>query len=86
MKFKTDENLPVQAATTLREAGFDAETVACRAPKMQPLLVERRAKTEFRSHSIWILLMSRLPAEPARRSCYDCSSRTRQPSLRTRGG
>ena len=27
MKFKTDENLPIEAATTLREAGFDAETI-----------------------------------------------------------
>ncbi|MFN0170984.1 MAG: DUF5615 family PIN-like protein [Bryobacteraceae bacterium] len=27
MKFKTDENLPVEAATALRDAGFDAETV-----------------------------------------------------------
>jgi predicted nuclease of predicted toxin-antitoxin system len=27
VKFKTDENLPVQAAATLRDSGFDAETV-----------------------------------------------------------
>ena len=27
MKFKTDENLPVEAAATLRNAGFDVETV-----------------------------------------------------------
>ncbi|MBS1824201.1 MAG: DUF5615 family PIN-like protein [Acidobacteria bacterium] len=27
MKFKTDENLPAEAAAVLREAGFDAETV-----------------------------------------------------------
>ena len=27
MRFKTDENLPLVAATTLREAGFDVETV-----------------------------------------------------------
>jgi len=27
VKFKTDENLPVEAAATLREAGFDAETI-----------------------------------------------------------
>ena len=27
MKFKTDENLPIEAAATLREAGFDAETI-----------------------------------------------------------
>ena len=27
MKFKTDENLPVEAAVTLRESGFDVETV-----------------------------------------------------------
>lgn len=27
MKFKIDENLPLEAATTLREAGFDVETV-----------------------------------------------------------
>ena len=27
MKFKTDENLPLEAATTLRELGFDVETV-----------------------------------------------------------
>jgi predicted nuclease of predicted toxin-antitoxin system len=27
VKFKTDENLPVEAAATLREFGFDAETV-----------------------------------------------------------
>lgn len=27
MKLKTDENLPIEAAATLREAGFDAETV-----------------------------------------------------------
>ena len=27
MTFKTDENLPVEAATTLRETGFDVETV-----------------------------------------------------------
>lgn len=27
MKFKTDENLPLEAATTLREASFDVETV-----------------------------------------------------------
>lgn len=27
MKFKTDENLPAEAATVLREAGYDAETV-----------------------------------------------------------
>ncbi len=27
MKFKTDENLPVEVATTLRQAGFDVETV-----------------------------------------------------------
>ncbi len=27
MKFKIDENLPIEAATTLSEAGFDAETV-----------------------------------------------------------
>lgn len=27
MKFKTDENLPVEAATALRDAGHDAETV-----------------------------------------------------------
>ncbi len=28
MKFKTDENLPTEAAERLREAGFDAESVA----------------------------------------------------------
>lgn len=27
MKFKTDENLPLDAAATLREAGFDVQTV-----------------------------------------------------------
>lgn len=27
MRFKTDENLPLGAATILREAGFDVETV-----------------------------------------------------------
>lgn len=27
MKFKTDENLPQEAASTLREYGFDADTV-----------------------------------------------------------
>lgn len=27
MKFKTDENLPAEAAGVLRDAGFDAETV-----------------------------------------------------------
>jgi predicted nuclease of predicted toxin-antitoxin system len=27
VKFKTDENLPVEAAATLRQFGFDAETV-----------------------------------------------------------
>ncbi len=27
MKFKTDENLPIEAAAALRELGFDAETV-----------------------------------------------------------
>ncbi len=27
MRFKTDENLPVEAAQTLRSSGFDAETV-----------------------------------------------------------
>jgi predicted nuclease of predicted toxin-antitoxin system len=27
VRFKTDENLPLEAATTLREAGFDVETV-----------------------------------------------------------
>jgi hypothetical protein len=27
VKFKTDENLPIEAAATLREAGFDAETI-----------------------------------------------------------
>jgi predicted nuclease of predicted toxin-antitoxin system len=27
LKFKTDENLPVEAAAVLRDAGFDAETV-----------------------------------------------------------
>ena len=27
MKFKTTENLPLEAATTLRDAGFDVETV-----------------------------------------------------------
>ncbi|MBL8291154.1 MAG: DUF5615 family PIN-like protein [Bryobacterales bacterium] len=27
MKFKTDENLPAEAATVLREAGYDAEAV-----------------------------------------------------------
>jgi len=27
VKFKTDENLPVEATATLRECGFDAETV-----------------------------------------------------------
>ena len=27
MKFKTDENLPVEAALTLREFGLDAQTV-----------------------------------------------------------
>ena len=27
MKFKTDENLPIEAATVLRDAGFDAETI-----------------------------------------------------------
>ena len=27
MKFKTDENLPIEAAATLREAGFDADTI-----------------------------------------------------------
>ncbi len=27
MKFKTDENLPAEAAAVLRESGFDAETV-----------------------------------------------------------
>ena len=27
MKFKTDENLPVEAAAALREFGFEAETV-----------------------------------------------------------
>ncbi len=26
MKFKTDENLPAEAAVTLRDCGFDAET------------------------------------------------------------
>ena len=27
MRFKTDENLPLEAATTLRDVGFDVETV-----------------------------------------------------------
>ena len=27
MKFKTDENLPLEASAVLRERGFDAETV-----------------------------------------------------------
>jgi predicted nuclease of predicted toxin-antitoxin system len=27
VKFKTDENLPIEAASTLRHYGFDAETV-----------------------------------------------------------
>jgi predicted nuclease of predicted toxin-antitoxin system len=27
VKFKTDENLPLEAATTLRDAGFEVETV-----------------------------------------------------------
>jgi predicted nuclease of predicted toxin-antitoxin system len=27
VKFKTDENLPAEAAATLRESGFDAQTV-----------------------------------------------------------
>jgi len=27
VKFKTDENLPIEAASTLRQYGFDAETV-----------------------------------------------------------
>ncbi len=27
MKFKVDENLPIEAATTLQKAGFDADTV-----------------------------------------------------------
>jgi predicted nuclease of predicted toxin-antitoxin system len=27
VKFKTDENLPIEAASTLRDCGFDAETV-----------------------------------------------------------
>jgi predicted nuclease of predicted toxin-antitoxin system len=27
MKFKTDENLPIQAAELLRDAGYDALTV-----------------------------------------------------------
>ena len=27
MKFKTDENLPIEAATALLDAGFDAETI-----------------------------------------------------------
>ena len=27
MKFKIDENLPVEAAITLRDSGFDAETI-----------------------------------------------------------
>jgi len=28
VKFKTDENLPIEAASTLREFGFDADTVS----------------------------------------------------------
>lgn len=28
MRFKTEENLPLEAATTLRDAGFDVETVS----------------------------------------------------------
>ena len=27
MKFKVDENLPIEASTTLRDAGFDSDTI-----------------------------------------------------------
>lgn len=57
MKFKIDENLPIEAAATLRHAGFDAETVldeTCRVLEIQAWRPEYGAKSEFWSHWIWI--------------------------------
>jgi predicted nuclease of predicted toxin-antitoxin system len=39
LKFKIDENLPVEAAATLRDSGFDAETIAARVRGEGPVLL-----------------------------------------------
>ena len=49
MKFKTDENLPVEAAAILREAGFDVETVWDEALSgAADEIIPARVKTECR--------------------------------------
>ena len=49
MKFKTDENLPVEAAATLREFGFDADTVRDEnLSGAEDRLIAARARSEGR--------------------------------------
>jgi predicted nuclease of predicted toxin-antitoxin system len=49
VKFKTDENLPIEAAATLRELGFEAETVWDEdLSGADERLIAARARTEGR--------------------------------------
>ena len=49
MKFKIDENLPIEAAAALREAGFDVETIGDEAMSgATDETVARRARLETR--------------------------------------
>jgi predicted nuclease of predicted toxin-antitoxin system len=53
VKFKTDENLPREAATVLQSAGFDAETVWSEALSGAPdEILADRARREARGR--WI--------------------------------
>ena len=63
MKFKIDENLPIEAATTLRDAGFDAETIRderLSGADDQVVAHECKGKGGSWLRSIWISPISEL--------------------------
>ena len=76
MKFKTNENLPLEASAVLRERGFDAETVWDEdLSGAEDRVIAARVKSQGR-----ILLTLDLDfANTLKSSCCDWRSRTRLP-------
>ena len=69
MKFKTDENLPVEAAATLRNAGFDAEIIPDeRLSGAEDQVVAARVRQEGRTLVTLDLDFANIQAYPPQQS------------------
>jgi predicted nuclease of predicted toxin-antitoxin system len=89
VKFKIDENLPVEAAGTLRDAGFDAETIRDEdLSGADDEIVASMVRSEGRILLTLDLDFANIQAYPSRireLSCCGSKVRTSQPSLRMSG-